>query len=146
MVKRDTKLSKINSFSKLGDPLVNFIYSLARTQYLGKPQGEKVTNQSLTIALKKSGLRNLAPRRADRHLLGDFVEAIIYYAWENKTIKIQDASQTIAKNLKKDLDHRKKGKKIIGNAFAELLKEINQKTDLNQFYEDTNERKNKKTT
>lgn len=148
MATRDRKITKINSLSKLGDPLVNFIYSLARTEYLDKPQGEKVTNHSLTIALKKSGLRNLAPRRADRHLLGDFVEAIIYYSWKNKTITIREASKIIAKNLNKDLDHRTKGKKTVGKAFSELLKHINKKTNLNQFYEndDKNEEKNTENT
>lgn len=46
MATRDRKITKINSLSKLGDPLVNFIYSLARTEYLDKLQGEKVTNHS----------------------------------------------------------------------------------------------------
>lgn len=134
MVRRDQKLSRIDSLSRLGDPLTNFIYSLARTQFSGSIQGDKVSNSSLAIALRKSGLRDLAPSRADKHLLGDFVEAIIYYAWENNHLKIEEAAEIIAKNLTEDLNHRRKGKQVIGKAFSELLTHLNQITDLKKFY------------
>ncbi len=47
--------------AKLGDSLINLVFSLALSEYLGKPTGERVPNASLAIALEMAGLRHIIP-------------------------------------------------------------------------------------
>lgn len=48
--------------AKLGDSLINLVFSLALSEYLGRPTGgERVPNASLAIALEMAGLRHIIP-------------------------------------------------------------------------------------
>jgi len=66
--------------ARLGDALLNFLYSLALTQRARRPSGIKVSNQTLTEAVKGSGLRRALPPRLSRHEIGGAAEALILYA------------------------------------------------------------------
>jgi len=76
--------------AKLGDAYLNFVHSLALSQRLGRPAGEKVDNQTLASALRKTDLRGILPRRTDRHAQGNAAEALIAYAWLRKALTIED--------------------------------------------------------
>lgn len=110
--------------AKFGDSLLNFVFSLALSEYLGRPTGERVPNASLSLALEMSGLRKLAPPRSDKHARGDVAEAILAYAWLEGLITIDEAVRIIRENLGDDVIHFTRKKEAIGKALAVLYREI----------------------
>ncbi len=110
--------------AKFGDSLLNFVFSLALSEYLGKPTGERVPNSSLALAIEMAGLRKLAPPRSDKHARGDVAEAILAYAWLEGVITIEEAVQIIRENLTEDVTHFTRKKETIGKALAVLYREI----------------------
>ncbi|WP_297500903.1 ribonuclease III family protein [Thermococcus sp.] len=110
--------------SKFGDSLLNFVFSLALSEYLGRPTGERVPNASLSMALEMSGLRKLAPPRSDKHARGDVAEAVFAYAWLEGLITIEEAVGIIRENLSEDVKHFTRKKEAIGKALAVLYREI----------------------
>nr|1ZTD_A Chain A, Hypothetical Protein Pfu-631545-001 [Pyrococcus furiosus]1ZTD_B Chain B, Hypothetical Protein Pfu-631545-001 [Pyrococcus furiosus] len=106
--------------AKFGDSLINFLYSLALTEFLGKPTGDRVPNASLAIALELTGLsKNL--RRVDKHAKGDYAEALIAKAWLMGLISEREAVEIIKKNLYPEVLDFSKKKEAIGRALAPLL-------------------------
>jgi len=85
--------------SKLGDPLVNLIYSLALTEVYEKPLCKKVSNSVLAEAVEKAGLREIAGRRKRRGELGDFAEGLIFKAWAERRLTIEEAVEILAGSL-----------------------------------------------
>ena len=116
--------------AKFGDSLLNFVFSLALSEYLGKPTGERVPNSSLALAIEMAGLRKLAPPRSDKHARGDVAEAILAYAWLEGVITIEEAVQLIRENLTEDVTHFTRKKEAIGKALAVLYREIGKKLEL----------------
>lgn len=106
--------------AKLGDAYVNFLFSLALSQRFGKPVGAKVDNQTLAGALKNAGLRELLPKRTDRHTRGNAAEALIAYAWLKKVSAFEESLRI----LRESEDPQE--------AFTKLLQEISQKLNLTQ--------------
>lgn len=80
----------------LGDAYVNFVYSLALTRMVGKPVGAKATGKVLAEALKSSGIREIMPRRLDRHDLADAAEALMVYAWLEEVITLEDCVEVLS--------------------------------------------------
>jgi len=62
--------------AKLGDSLVNFTYSLAKSLVLKRPEAWKVSDRVLSRALEDACLLKILPKRSDRHSKGDAVEAL----------------------------------------------------------------------
>lgn len=87
------------NLSKLGDSLLNFIYSLNLSLSQGTPSGGKVPNRVLARAMEHSSHKDLVPRRSDSHRKGDIVEAIFAYAWLKGNLEIGRAVQFIARRL-----------------------------------------------
>ncbi|NJE75640.1 ribonuclease III family protein [Thermococcus sp. ES12] len=116
--------------SKFGDSLINFVFSLALSEYLGKPTGERVPNASLSIALELSGLRHLVPPRTDKHGRGDIAEAIFAYAWLEGRITVEEAVEILKENFTGDVTHFSRRKEAIGRAFAEVFKVIGERLGL----------------
>ncbi|ASJ04305.1 ribonuclease III family protein [Thermococcus barossii] len=116
--------------SKFGDSLINFVFSLALSEYLGKPTGERVPNASLSIALELSGLRHLVPPRTDKHGRGDIAEAIFAYAWLEGRITVEEAVEILKENFTGDVTHFSMRKEAIGRAFAEVFKVIGERLGL----------------
>ncbi len=110
-----TELLLDRDLASLGDSYVNFVYSLAMSQKLGRPMGTKVRNRVLAEAVEKSGLRKLLPRRVDRHTRGNAAEALLVFAWLQD---IQDLSACITVLRKEDDETQ---------AFANLLHDILEK-------------------
>ena len=79
-----------HKLATLGDAYVNFIYSVALSNREGHPVGAKVSSYILAEALKKAGLRELLPRRTDRHSQADAAEALIVYAWIQNLMSIEE--------------------------------------------------------
>jgi hypothetical protein len=116
--------------AKLGDSLVNLVFSLALSEYLGKPTGERVPNASLALALEMAGLRHIIPPRTDKHGKGDVAEALFAYAWLEKKITIKEAVEILSQNLDDDVTHFTRKKETIGRAFAVLYEEIGKRLGL----------------
>ncbi len=74
----------------LGDAYANFVYSLALSTKKGEPTGAKVDNRILSSALKKAGLREILPKRVDRHRQADAAETLMVYAWIVKAVTIDE--------------------------------------------------------
>jgi len=106
--------------AKLGDAYVNFLYSLALSQRLGKPIGAKVDNQTLAGALRNAGLREILPKRTDRHIQGNAAEALIAYAWLRKVSDFEEGLRILREG---EEPHK---------AFTKLLQEISKKLNLVQ--------------
>lgn len=116
--------------AKLGDALVNLIYSLAKSEARDKPDGDRAPNRVLSGALSKAGLRDIAPSRADSHRLGDVTEALIAYAWLNGEIEIGEAVDIVSDSLEgKDLQSRSElwegGEEGFKNLLITISKMIN---------------------
>lgn len=108
--------------AELGDSLVNFLYSAAKSRVLGKFCGERVSNKVLAEALRRAGLRAELPRRVDVHVRGDAAEALIAYAWVSNLLRIDEAIDFLASHLERRLGEGEFEASII--AFSELLKLI----------------------
>ena len=116
--------------AKFGDSLVNFVFSLALSEYLGRPTGERVPNASLSIALELAGLRGVVPPRTDKHGKGDIAEAIFAYAWLEGEITVEEAVEILRENFTEDVAHFSRRKEAIGRAFAEVFKVIGERLGL----------------
>lgn len=86
-----------NKLAKLGDALMNFIYSLSLSHRQGIADGRKVPNLILAKALDSARHRDLVPKRSDKHRKGDIVEAIFAYAWLKRMFDIREASVFLAR-------------------------------------------------
>ena len=116
--------------AKLGDSLLNFVFSLALSEYLGRPTGERVPNASLSLALELAGLRGIVPPRTDKHGKGDVAEALFAYAWLEGAITIEEAVRIIRENLDDDVTHFSRKKEAIGRALAGVFSTIKDRLEL----------------
>ena len=116
--------------AKLGDSLVNFVFSLALSEYLDRPTGERVPNASLSIALELAGLRSVVPPRTDKHGKGDIAEAIFAYAWLEGKMTVEEAVEILKANFTEDITHFSRRKEAIGKAFAEVFRVIKERLQL----------------
>ncbi|ASI99780.1 ribonuclease III family protein [Thermococcus celer] len=116
--------------AKLGDSLINCTFSLALSEYLGRPTGERVPNASLSVALELAGLRHVIPPRADKHGKGDVAEAIFAYAWLEGRITVEEAAKILRENLTEDVTHFSRKKEAVGKAFAEVFRVIGERLGL----------------
>jgi hypothetical protein len=95
----DVKGRKPSEFSNIGDPFVNFIYSLALSTTFKKPMGKKASNFILAEAVTRSGIRERLGSRMRRGEFGDYAEGLIFLAWAEKKISIKDAVDILASSL-----------------------------------------------
>ncbi len=124
------KASLDKDLAKLGDCVVNLIYSLARSIARDKPDGGKAPNEVLSQSLKDAGLRYLAPSRVDKHRLGDVTEAIVAYAWLEEKIKIEESAIILSRPLSKvDFENRKEVWRAAEIGFKNLLITISERMD-----------------
>ncbi len=89
----DKRLARIlndRGLAQLGDSLLNFTYSLARTETMGKPTGIKVQDKILAEAAAQAGLRKLLPRRVGRGEVANSLEALLAYSWLQKQLGLDE--------------------------------------------------------
>ncbi len=96
------EVARNKGLARLGDEIINMAYSMAKSLYLGKCDGEKVNKKVLMQAMKGSGLRNLAKSRANSHDIADSAEAIIAYAVLDEKITIDSIIDLLSTELKKN--------------------------------------------
>ncbi|KXB05240.1 hypothetical protein AKJ50_01460 [candidate division MSBL1 archaeon SCGC-AAA382A13] len=118
------------NLAKLGDSLVNVIYSLARSIAKGEADGAKVPNKILSDSLSEAGLRELAPTRMSMHELGDVSEAIIAFAWVQGKIEIKEAADILSDSLSNvDFENRNEVMKMSCEGFKDLLLTVSERID-----------------
>lgn len=99
--------------AKIGDALVNFIFSLAVSNTMKQPHNVRVSSLTLSTALKKSGLRELLPHRINRHDQANAVEALVMYAWITKIFSLSELLQILESEAQNPIE-----------AFSKVLHEI----------------------
>ena len=121
------------NLAKLGDALVNLIYSMAMSISKLEPDGAKVPNEVLSNSLSEAGFRHLAPSRVDSHRLADIVEAIVAYAWIKGEIDLDESADILSTSLsKRNLEKRREVFKGAEEGFKNLLIEISKRIPLEQ--------------
>jgi len=99
--------------AKLGDAYVNFLYSLAESHRRGRGSNSRVPTKVLAESLKRSGLRDLLPKRMPVHDQADAVEALVVYAWLTDKISLEEGVVLLSGLGKDDVE-----------LFTELVGEI----------------------
>ncbi|MHA1917842.1 MAG: ribonuclease III family protein [Candidatus Ranarchaeia archaeon] len=123
-----TSISLDKGLAKIGDGLVNLIYSVAKSQVLETVTGWKVSTEVLSRALHDSGLRDYLPNRLSPHQRANAVEAVFGYLWLSKKISIDEMILKLSKYLSPDrFTSRTAEKENAANAFTMILKEITPK-------------------
>ncbi len=120
----DFEVKSASELSGLGDGFVNLVYSLALSNALKKPTGRKVSNHVLAEALIRSGLREHAGKRLNKHGMADYVECAVFDAWVRKTITLEECVKILTENLRSGLQDKKLIREASIEAFAGLLKHI----------------------
>jgi hypothetical protein len=112
---RDQKLAK------LGDALLNLIYSLSLSQIRGRADGAKIANRILAQAMDASRHRSLVPKGSDKHIRGDIVEAIFAYAWLRGLLDIRECADHLARGITTE---GKRGEEELSVGLAGLMDRI----------------------
>jgi len=94
--------AKDKGLAKLGDEIINMVYSLAESVFINKPTGEKVNATVLSESMRRSELRPLAKSRANAHSIADSAEAIIAYAFLQKKASISEFVEKVVKGFHKE--------------------------------------------
>jgi dsRNA-specific ribonuclease len=118
--------------AQIGDELVNFVYSVAKSIYLTKNSpknniiltSKKVGRKILATALKKANLKQFAKNRADAHDLADTVEAIISYIWLSKKMQVEDLIDFLVDHFEGNLNDRNEEINQAQKAFEQLLNHV----------------------
>ena len=117
----DVKGRNLFELSRIGDPFVNFIYSLALSKAFKRPVGKKVSNLILSEALTRSKIREKVGSRMKRGDLGDYAEGLIFKAWIEGKMTIDEAVTILSKNLGPESKGTELQEESIA-AFEDLLK------------------------
>lgn len=119
----DTKAVMRNKgLAKLGDSLVNLCYSLAKSEVLMEPTGEKVRDSVLARAIRETPVYTHIGRRTDAGAAADAYEAIMAYLWLTGNLTIKSMVSILIDGLDIDSDtNRKQEGKIASGAFRKLL-------------------------
>ena len=114
------EISEDSNLSAFGDAVVNFLYSAAKSRVQGRYTGKKVSNIALSDALAKSKIK--PPRRSDKKMRGDFVEALIGKGYIEKVFNIDDALDILSEKLSgKDLNDPEEERLAIAEAFSYFI-------------------------
>ncbi|MBD3351802.1 MAG: hypothetical protein GF364_09985 [Candidatus Lokiarchaeota archaeon] len=116
--------AKNKGLAKLGDEIINMVFSVAYTYYTNKPTGIKVSATVLSTAMKEADLRQYAKNRAKSHDIADSAEAIIAYSYLKQLCTINEMINKVLDGLKKTDDSPTtvaKRRKISTNGILNLL-------------------------
>ena len=111
--------------AKVGDNLVNFCYSLAKSIVLGCATGEKVRDSVLARAIRATSVYQYMNRRTDAGRAADAYEALMAYLWMIEKISISDLVNSLSESLDiTNTTSRKKEGEIAALAFQKFLEEV----------------------
>jgi hypothetical protein len=108
--------------AKLGDALVNLIYSLAKSLVLKKATGTKVSDSILSEAYRKSLWREELGFRGKKDFVADRVEALILFFWIHRSVSLDTFVSPLVSHLKPELlHHPREEHRVAIQAFKNLL-------------------------
>jgi len=111
--------------AQIGDNLVNFFYSLAKSVVLDSMSGEKVRDKILAKAIRATSIYQHIGRRTDAGRAADAYEAIIAWLWMTNRIDPKWVIEFLVEHLNIDrTTNRKQEAEIASEAFRLLLEEI----------------------
>ena len=119
---RDFLFNKGNA--KLGDSLVNFIYSLAKSGVTKSPTGTKVSDAILAKAYRSSlwMKTDYLKLKGKKGQLADQVEALVLFFWIHKLISIDNFVSVLMENLiPSKLHHPREEEETAIVAFKSIL-------------------------
>ena len=90
--------------SSLGDSLVNFIFSCAKTITNKTVGSEKVSDKILIEAYQKSNLALNLKLTGEKKKLGNYLESVILLMWVFELLTIDDLVSRITENLSENKD------------------------------------------
>jgi hypothetical protein len=91
----------IEELSSPGDSFVNFIYSLALSNTFRRPMGRKASNDILSEALLRAGLRERLGSRVTRHEMADYLEGFLFFAWAKDRITLRECVAVLTQGLRR---------------------------------------------
>lgn len=109
--------------SSIGDSFVNLAYSLALSKAHKKPVGLKVSNTILSRSVEAAGLRGSLGTRVDKHKLADYAEGLIFKAWAEGRLGLQEAVELMAGCFSGSEDKRSLREESV-EAFTRLIRLI----------------------
>ncbi|MEE9474755.1 MAG: ribonuclease III family protein [Candidatus Hydrothermarchaeaceae archaeon] len=124
----DFVIGDVKDLSGVGDSFVNLIYSIAVSNAAGKPVSKRASNYVLSEAVHKSGLREPAGPRADRHKLADYAECQVFNAWLRGNTTLENCVEILTRELKSSPGSLKEASI---QAFTVLLKDVQEKVNVN---------------
>ena len=111
--------------AQIGDNLVNFCYSLAKSIVLDRSMGEKVRDTVLARAIRATDVYQSLGRRSDVGKSADAYEAIIAWLWLTGKVGISTVVRILTEGLKIDSKTgRKQEAAVAACAFQELLEQM----------------------
>ena len=113
--------------SKLGDALVNFIYSLAKSAVSTQATGTKVSDYVLATAYRSSLWRKneILKLKGKKGYLADHVESLVLYFWVFELVSLEEMVEYLIKNLDPEkLHHSREEEQIAVLSFKNLLNEL----------------------
>ncbi|WXG40698.1 MAG: ribonuclease III family protein [Candidatus Freyarchaeum deiterrae] len=116
------------NLAKLGDSIVNLLYSLVKSKLAGRPDGAKMPDSFLAEAFRKAGLRKYVSTRQDAHSLGDAAEALIAYSWLKDHFEIKETAENFNPLIAHEkIITRKTEREVSILIFTSLLQELFEK-------------------
>ena len=111
--------------AQIGDNLVNFCYSLAKSVVLDKMQGEKVRDSVLARAIRATSVYQYMGRRTDIGKAADAYEALMAWLWMKKLLDIPFIVDFLTKHLEINIkSNRKEEGEVAALAFQKLLEHV----------------------
>ncbi len=111
--------------AQLGDNLINLCYSAAKSLVLGRPMGEKVSDEVLAKAIRATPLYSQIRRRTDAGTAGDAYEAIIGYLWLTGQVTVEEIINMLQERLQFESSmNRRQQTKMAAHALKELLEAL----------------------
>ncbi len=108
--------------AKLGDALVNLIYSIAKSLVLKKATGTKVSDSVLSEAYRGSLWREELGLRGKKDFVADRVEALVLFFWIHRSISLDAFVTPLVSQLKPELLHHPREEHLAAiQAFKNLL-------------------------
>jgi hypothetical protein len=111
--------------AKIGDNLVNFCYSLAKSYVLGEATGEKVRDSVLARAIRATPVYTHMGRRTDAGRAADAYEALMAYLWLSGKLSIQSIVDSLVSTLHIDVHTSRKEEGNLAVVSFQLLLEQN---------------------
>ncbi len=113
--------------AKLGDALVNLIYSIAKTLVTTDPTGVKVSDSILAEAYRESlwFKSTILTIKGNKGRVADAIEALVLYFWVHENVSLNDLVIPIKEKLdEKYLHHPREEHKTAVKSFKNLLNSL----------------------